>query len=96
MNSSRVGYRFLSPLNRNAFTMESYDKEKVQQFFQRFWSNPANATSFEADAAKRAETVNSRLVRGSVALMSNYVATEQEFEDTCKELGIQVPAFVMS
>ena len=61
--------------------MKNYIKEELREFFKEFWSK---------------QPKNNKRVDGNVSRMSGYVATEQEFEERCKELGMPRPEFIMS
>lgn len=75
--------------------MVRYDKEKVRAFFKEFWSNPCNVERFNEGSVDRARSANCRLVRGNVALMSNFIATDADHEKLCEELGLPLLEFVV-
>jgi len=81
--------------------MDSYDrmkpqvKSELQRFSREFWGDSKNVERFQAGAADRAMSAGCRLVRGNVALMSGFVAAEQEFHERCEKLGLPALEFVV-
>ena len=92
----RLSKFYNTHLNRNSLTMERYDRGKVQEFFKKFWSDPANVERFNVGSSNRARSANCRLVRGNVALMSDFVTTDADHENLCKELGLPLLKFVVN
>ena len=75
--------------------MERYNREKVREFFKEFWSNSDNVRRFNEGSSDRARSADCRLVRGNVALMSNFITTDSDHENLCRELGFPVLKFVV-
>ena len=68
----------------------------MQEFFKKFWSDPANVERFNEGSKDRARSANCRLVRGNVALMSNFITTDADHEHLCQELGLPLLKFVVN
>jgi len=63
--------------------MEKYNKEIVQKFFKKFWSNPENVKRFNEGFAERARSANKMCL----------ITTDADHECLCKELGLPLLTF---
>jgi len=74
--------------------MVQYNKEKVRGIFQKFWSDPNNMKRINEGSGERAMSANCRLAQGNAALMSNFITTDADHENVCRELGLPLLKFI--
>jgi len=74
--------------NDDAHQMQNEERESLEAFAQKFWSNPENVKRFQSSASGIMDEINSSLARGNVALMSRCITTAEHSDERRRAVGL--------